>query len=138
MESKIPESWLVCHNLEEWHNWLIDNHALQSGVWLQIKKAKSTKEGILLGEAVEEALCYGWIDSRMYSVDSDRFILRFTPRRTNSPWSLINRNRAEALIAQGRMTEAGMKTIRDAQKNGKWETAYTSKITTQNPIAPER
>jgi uncharacterized protein YdeI (YjbR/CyaY-like superfamily) len=127
VESKLPESWLVCHNLGEWHDWLVDNHATQTGIWVQIKKAKSKQEGISLGDAVEEALCYGWIDSRMYSVDSDRFVLRFTPRRSNSPWSLINRTRAESLIDQGRMTPAGMKAISQAKKNGKWDTAYTSK-----------
>jgi len=130
IESKMPESWLVCSNMDEWHNWLAHNHFQQSGVWLEIKKTKSKLDGVFLGEAVEEALCYGWIDSLMYSVDSDRFILRFTPRRPNSPWSLINKTRAEALIAQGRMTQAGMKTIYEAQTNGKWDTAYTSKKTT--------
>ena len=57
MDSKFPESWLRCHNLDEWHNWLVDNHLEQSGIWLQIKKAKSIQEGVFLGEAVEEALC---------------------------------------------------------------------------------
>lgn len=63
----------------------------------------------------------------MYSIDSDSFILRFTPRRPGSIWSLINRNRAEKMIASGRMTEAGMVTIREAQKNGNWQKAYTSR-----------
>lgn len=127
--SNMPQNWQIFSCLMEWHTWLADNHLQKTEVWLQIKKAKSEIAGIRLDEAVEEALCFGWIDSRMYSQDSDRFILRFSPRRPGSPWSLINRTRAEALIAAGRMTEAGMKTVREAQANGHWQTAYTSKKT---------
>jgi len=127
-DTRIPQSWLVCHNQQEWHDWLRFHHESESGVWLQIMKARSIDRGISLGEAVEEALCFGWIDSKMYSLDSDKYILCFTPRKHGSVWSLINRKRAETLLAEGRMTEAGMVTIHEAQSSGSWQNAYSSKV----------
>lgn len=121
-----PQSWLICQNQKEWHDWLAAKHDVESGVWLQIKKVKSREVGIALNEAVEEALCYGWIDGKMYSIDSDKYILHMSPRKPGSMWSMINRKRAEALIAEGRMTEAGMTAIRQAQASGRWQAAYTA------------
>lgn len=123
----MPESWLICHNLKEWHDWLVAHHDIETEIWLQIKKARSKELGIGLEEAVEEALCFGWIDSKMHSLDTEKYILHMTHRKPGSMWSLINRRRAEALIADGRMTEAGLVAIREAQANGRWEAAYTSK-----------
>ena len=80
-----------------------------------------------LGDAVEEAMCFGWIDSKLIRVDSERFVLRFSPRKTKSVWSRINRERAEQLVKSGRMTDAGLDKIREAKKNGLWENAYTNK-----------
>ena len=120
-------TWLTFTSLSEWHEWLAENHKTASEVWVQINKARSSLPGIRLGEAVEEALCFGWIDSQMHSMDPNWFILRFSPRRKNSPWSLINKNRAEELILQGRMTEAGMKAIEEAKRNGWWDKAYSSR-----------
>lgn len=130
----IPQSWLICRNLKEWHDYLTSHHDTESEVWLQIKKARSIGSGISLDEAVEEAICFGWIDGKMHSLDSDRYILRFTPRKPGSIWSMINRNRAESLIAVGRMTEAGMVPIREAQANGRWQAAYSSK---EEPDIPQ-
>jgi uncharacterized protein YdeI (YjbR/CyaY-like superfamily) len=126
-ESKIPESWLNCRNPQEWHDWLAQNHDQKDEIWLEIKKAHAAGEGILLAEAVEEALCFGWIDGKMYSLDEESFIIRVTPRRSGSVWSLINRRRAEALIEAGRMTEAGLVAIQAAKASGKWQAAYSSK-----------
>ncbi|MCX5779965.1 MAG: YdeI/OmpD-associated family protein [Firmicutes bacterium] len=122
----IPRSWLLCRNLKEWHDWLTSHHDIEAEVWLQIKKARSIEIGICLNEAVEEAICFGWIDGKMYSLDADRYIIRMTPRKPGSMWSMINRKRAEALIADERMTEAGMLPIREAQANGHWQAAYTA------------
>lgn len=133
-DTKIPQSWLICHNQQEWHDWLTFHHESESEVWLQIRKARSIKSGISLNEAVEEALCFGWIDSKMYSLDSDKYILRFTPRKHGSVWSLINRKRAETLMAEERMTKAGMVTIREAQASGSWQNAYSSKVKTDVPV----
>ena len=132
-KSTVPKTWLICHNQKEWHNWLACNHERKSEVWLQIQKAGSMETGVYLKEAVEEAICYGWIDNRMFSIDPDKFILRMTPRKPGSMWSLINRKRAEALIAEGRMTGAGMASIVEAQANGNWQAAYTAKEATDLP-----
>lgn len=119
-----PNSWLICNETKDWHDWLAANYLTQSQVWLQISKAHVRDIGIKIDEAVEEAICHGWIDGKMYSLDNDKYILRFTPRRLDSAWSRKNKKRAEALIAAGRMTEYGMEKIRAAQKNGNWENAY--------------
>lgn len=97
----IPQHWLICHSLKEWHDWLAVHHDIETEIWLQIKKARSNELGIGLDEAVEEAICFGWIDSKRHSLDSERYIMRMTHRKTGSMWSMINRKRAEALMADG-------------------------------------
>ena len=80
----IPESWLICIEKLEWKKWLAANYLKESGVWLQIKKTKSKEPGILLKEAIDEAICYGWIDGKMFSIDNEKYIVRMTPRRKGS------------------------------------------------------
>ena len=92
------------------------------------KKFRTIEPGISLYEAVVESICFGWIDGKMHSLDSNRFIFRFTPRKPSSVWSMINRIRAETLVADERMTEAGIVKIREAQLSGRWQAAYTSRI----------
>ena len=116
-ESGFPEEWLSLRNPQEWHDWLVQKHDQKDQIWLKIKKAHVKGEGVLLAEAVEEALCFGWIDGKMYSLDKESFIIRMTPRRPGSVWSLVNRKRAEALTAAGRMTEAGLAAIQAAKTN---------------------
>jgi uncharacterized protein YdeI (YjbR/CyaY-like superfamily) len=120
----IPQSWLKCDDIRQWHDWLTNNYLDKSEIWLQITKAHIKDIGVKIDEAVEEAICHGWIDGKMYSLDADKYILRFTPRRLNSYWSKKNRKRAEELIAKYRMTEYGMEKVRAAQQNGNWENAY--------------
>ena len=132
-ESEFPEEWLILRNPQEWHDWLAQNHDQKDQVWLKIKTAHVEGDGILLAEAVEEALCFGWIDGKMYSLDKESFIIRVTPRRSGSVWSLVNRKRAEALIEAGRMTEAGLEAIQAAKANGKWQVAYSSKEVPELP-----
>ncbi len=107
-----PNSWLLCSNIGEWHDWLVVNHLTKSEIWLQIRKVRSSDIGVKIDDAVEEAICYGWIDGKMYSLDEGKYILRFTPRRSGSFWSKKNRKRAEELIRVGRMTEVGMEKIK--------------------------
>lgn len=128
-----PQSWLVCRSPEEWRRWLSENRQRESEVWLKIKKARSVQAGITLSEAVTEAICQGWIDGTMRGLDENSFVLRFTPRKPGSLWSRINRQRAEALIAEGRMTEAGMAAVRAAQASGRWQAAYSAK---EKPTKP--
>lgn len=129
----IPENWLICRDQSEWRKWLSANHLKETQVWLQIRKNKSKEAGLLLKEAVEEAICFGWIDGQMFSLDDDKYIIRMTPLRQNSKWSLINHARAEKLIADGRMTQAGMDAITNARQTGAWDTAYTSLVAPELP-----
>jgi len=132
-DKNIPESWLICGDRFEWQEWLKAYNLKESEVWLQIRKNKSKATGIILREAVDEAICFGWIDGKMFSVDGDKYIIRMTPRQRDSMWSLINRKRAEELIDEGRMTAAGMEAISEAKANGRWETAYSSKVAPKLP-----
>ncbi|MFC1919122.1 YdeI family protein [Chloroflexota bacterium] len=111
-----------------WRNWLEQNHDKEKEAWLVIFKKHSKKTGLRYDGALEEALCFGWIDGKMRSIDEERFILRYSPRKAKSVWSMINKDKAELLIAQGRMTAAGLAKVEEAKKNGYWYTAYTNKI----------
>ena len=133
VHSNLPERWLSCRSLQEWHDWLAENHDRAEQAWLEIKKVNAGEKGILLADAVSEALCFGWIDGKMYSLDADSYILRFTPRKPDSLWSKTNRQRAERLLAEGRMTEAGLAAIRQAKATGHWQAAYTAK---EKPAMP--
>ena len=132
-KNSVPQTWLICQDLKAWHVWLESHHEKEIEVWLQIKKAKSVEQGVRIEEAVDEALCFGWIDGKMHSLNEDHFMLRFTPRRAGSIWSMANRNRAEALIADQRMKESGMEKIQEAKANGRWQSAYSSNEETEIP-----
>jgi uncharacterized protein YdeI (YjbR/CyaY-like superfamily) len=108
---------------EDWRAWLQANHAVETGAWLTISKKGATEPGVTLVEATEEALCFGWIDSAMHPIDDERYALRYTPRRKGSNWSETNKARVMRLIAQGRMTGAGLAAIEEAKRNGKWGTS---------------
>ena len=105
-------------------DWLKSNAANSVGVWLQIAKKNSGIASVTYDEAVESALCYGWIDSHKKNYDEKTWIQKFTPRGTRSIWSKVNTEKAEALIAAGRMTEQGFKAIENAKQNGNWDNAY--------------
>jgi len=119
---------------QEWREWLEQYHDKETGAWLTIYKKGSKKNGIRYDEALEEALCFGWIDGIMRSIDGDKFILRFSPRQKKSIWSRMNRDKAEQLIADGKMTPAGMAKIEEARGNGTWENAYTMKKKEKMPV----
>ena len=98
-----------------WRDWLQKNHLTRSGVWLVYYKVKSSKSSVLYAEAVKEALCFGWIDSKVKSIDEERYQQIFTPRKPKSVWSKLNKQYIEELIAQGLMTDAGLAKITAAQ-----------------------
>lgn len=105
---------------QEWRKWLEENAATSRGVWLIYYKQGSGKPCVSYEEAVEEALCFGWIDSRANALDSESYVQHFSPRKPKSPWSKPNKQRVEKLIQQGLMTAAGLKTIEAAKQNGGW------------------
>ena len=107
---------------EAWERWLMENHATSQGVWLKI--AKQAAASVTYAEALEVALCYGWIDGQKAGLDEEHWLQRFTPRRPGSKWSKINRDKAEDLIAQGRMQPAGLREVERARADGRWENAY--------------
>ena len=119
-------SALSFKNRDEWRKWLEKNHRKEKEVWLVHYKKHVGKIGIQLEEAVEEALCFGWIDGKLRKVDKERFILRYSPRKVNSVWSKLNRERVERLMKAGKMTAAGLSIIEEAKKRGSWNQAYTN------------
>lgn len=106
---------------DDWRAWLQAHHGVEKEAWVTIYKRHATTPSVTLEEATEEALCFGWIDSSMKPIDDEKYALRYTPRRKGSNWSESNKKRAARLIEQGRMTEAGLATIEDAKRNGKWD-----------------
>lgn len=104
-----------------WRRWLRSNHESASGVWLQFYKKNAARASVTYVEAVEEALCFGWIDSLVKSLDEQSYIQLFTPRKQKSAWSRSNKERVERLIAAGLMTPAGLEKIELARRNGSWE-----------------
>jgi uncharacterized protein YdeI (YjbR/CyaY-like superfamily) len=106
----------------QWRQWLAENHDLESGgIWLVFQKKETGRPSIEYGEAVEEALCYGWIDSIIKSIDGETYCRKFTPRKDDSKWSPSNKLRVEKLIKEGRMTEIGLTKIETAKQSGVWE-----------------
>ena len=112
-------------SITEWSRWLIENHIDEGTIWIVIQKKASRKPGVRYEEAVLEAVAHGWIDGKMRRLDDDEFMQRFTPRRRGSIWSLRNKKRAKMLMAEGRMTPAGLKTVEEAKQNGRWEKAVS-------------
>lgn len=126
-DKMLPASWLTLKSRDEWSSWLASHHGSESEVWLKIKKAASKGDGVNLADAVTEALRFGWIDSRMRSLDEEGYLLRFTPRKPDSVWSAVNRKRVEALTEAGLMTEAGLAAVSAAKESGHWQNAYSSR-----------
>ena len=104
-----------------WRAWLEANHATSSGAWLVTWRARSGRQGLAYEAAVEEALCFGWVDSTAGRVDADRGKLYFAPRKPRSAWAATNKARVERLIAAGLMAPAGLAAIERAKANGSWE-----------------
>lgn len=113
--------------------WLKKSHASSDGVWLLIAKAGAEQPGVTYQQAVESALCYGWIDGQKKALDAQHWLQRFTPRRARSLWSKANRTRAQALIESGRMQPSGMAQIDRAKSDGRWDAAYDGARTAQVP-----
>lgn len=105
---------------EEWRAWLEANHATQPGVWLISYKTVTGKPRVQWDDAVEEAICFGWIDSVQRPIDDERAMQLITPRKTGSPWSALNKRRIERLQAEGRLAPAGIAKIEAAKHDGSW------------------
>ena len=109
-----------------WESWLEKNQSATDGLWMRLAKKASGTKSITYPEAVEVALCYGWIDAQKKPESETTWLQRFVPRRPRSIWSKINREKALGLIANGRMQPAGLQEVDRAKKDGRWESAYDS------------
>lgn len=115
-----------------WRKWLEKNHN-ETGVWLRFYKKDSEVKGIKYNEALEEALCFGWIDGQAKSYDEQSYLQKFTPRRKRSVWSKRNTDKAELLIKEGKMHTAGLAEIEKARADGRWHSAYDSPANMEIP-----
>lgn len=124
---------LLFSSQEDWRTWLGDNHDQAMGIWLKHAKKSSGKESVTYQEALEEALCYGWIDSQKQAYDSDYYLQKFTPRGPKSIWSKINVTKVELLIKMDKMQPSGLAAIDAAKQDGRWDAAYDSPSTSRVP-----
>jgi uncharacterized protein YdeI (YjbR/CyaY-like superfamily) len=134
--SRVPNDDLPIIPFESsaaWDEWLDEHHSTSRGLWLKIAKKASGITTITYQEAIETALCFGWIDGQRQSFDEAWFLQRFTPRRTRSRWSQINRERARSLIERGLMRPSGLAEVERAKTEGRWDDAYASPSTIEVP-----
>ncbi len=124
--TKIEKPLMFFGEQQSFENWLENNYDTSPGIRLQIAKKNSGVVSVSYDEALESALCYGWVDSQKEKFDEKTWVQRFTPRGNKSIWSKVNKEKAEILINNGRMQPSGFKTIEAAKKNGQWDKAYES------------
>jgi uncharacterized protein YdeI (YjbR/CyaY-like superfamily) len=117
----------------EWKRWLLREHARTKAVWVRFFKKGTGIKSITYAEALDEALCYGWIDGQARRFDEQSYLQRFTPRRQRSPWSKINRDHVARLTREKRMQPAGLAEVDRAKKDGRWDAAYDSFGTASPP-----
>lgn len=131
----VPDPTVVSFTDQEaWCSWLQANHAdAPAGVWLRIAKKGAPTQGVTYAEALDVALCYGWIDGQKKGLDAAAWLQRFTPRRARSVWSKINCAKAESLIALGAMQTSGLAEVERAKSDGRWEAAYDGQRTATVP-----
>lgn len=118
---------------EEWRAWLEENHSEEKEIWLLYYKKHTGQPRIPYDDAVEEALCYGWIDSIVKRIDDETFMQKFTPRKVKSNWSDLNKKRVKELIEQGLMEKPGLEIIEIAKKNGSWNKVIESTVSFEMP-----
>ena len=133
MELKNDIKTFYAKDRKAWRRWLEKNHKKENSIWLIIYKKSSQTKSVYYNEAVEEALCFGWIDSKPNKRNEDSFYQFFAKRNPKSNWSLINKNKVEKLIKVGLMTDAGLQTIEAAKQNGTW----TALNEVDNSIMPD-
>jgi len=117
----------------EWEGWLVTHHEASPGIWMKLAKKGGGAETVSYAEAIEVALCFGWIDGRKGALDEVHWLQRFTPRGVRSKWSRINRDKAQELIDASRMHPGGLRQVELAQADGRWEAAYEGQRTSTVP-----
>ncbi len=133
MPAKSSTDFLFFENRRQWRAWLRSNHARAAQAWLALPKQGFSGRALSYEEAVQEALCFGWIDGLLNRLDATRYLLRFSPRRAGSIWSQSNKKRVAKLIRQRRMASAGLEMVRQAKRNGQWREAARREATDRPP-----
>ena len=138
-EMRVKDGLSACGNLhfktpEAFRRWLAKNHASSAGLWVRISKKAAGDKSLSYAEALDEALCYGWIDGQKKPFDERSWLQKFTPRRSKSGWSKLNIQHVERLTKAGSMTPAGLQAVEAAKADGRWEAAYASP---KNAVPPE-
>jgi uncharacterized protein YdeI (YjbR/CyaY-like superfamily) len=124
---------LAFSSKDAFEKWLAEHHDGSDGIWLKIAKKESGVPSVSYAEALDVALCFGWIDGQKGALDEKHWLQRFTPRKAKSKWSKINRDKAVALIEQGRMRPAGLAEVERAKTDGRWQAAYDGARTSSVP-----
>lgn len=132
--SKLEQPILFFPDPPAFEAWLAEQYGQSSGIWLQLAKKNASRPSITYHEALDIALCYGWIDSHKKTYNEESWLQRFSPRGPKSIWSQINKDKVEALITAGKMQPSGFQAIETAKKNGLWDKAYESQ---SNVTVPE-
>lgn len=117
----------------QWRAWLQEHHETKQELWLVFYKKSTGRVSLTYEDAIQEALCFGWIDGILKRIDGAKHMIRFSPRRKSSIWSATNKKRVAKLIAEGRMTDAGLAKVRQAQENGQWDNAAVQRSTPEVP-----
>jgi len=131
MAVELPE--LLLPDASAWREWLVAHHATSPGVWLVLTRKGGTTTSLTYDQALDEALCFGWIDGQVRRRDDQTTFQRTTPRGPRSRWSLRNVGHAERLLAEGRMAPAGMAAVETARADGRWDAAYAGPATAETP-----
>jgi len=132
---KTDRQELVFADVAEWRAWLEGNHSSSDGIWLVLAKKGTVKPtSLTYAQALEEALCFGWIDGQARSADDATYSQGFTPRRKRSPWSKRNTGIAERLVAEGKMHQSGIAEMERAKSDGRWEAAYAGPAAIEVPV----
>ena len=124
---------LLCDSPRAWEDWLDEHQAQPHGVWLKLAKKGAGVVSVSYAEALDVALCYGWIDAQKKAYDDSFWLQKFTPRRPKSVWSKVNTEKVTQLIASGRMQPAGLREVEAARRDGRWEAAYQPQSTLSVP-----
>jgi uncharacterized protein YdeI (YjbR/CyaY-like superfamily) len=124
---------LYVTNRDDWREWLRKNHATKKEIWLIYYKKHTGKPTIPYGDSVEEAICFGWIDSIIKKIDDEKYSRKFTPRKAKSGWSHLNKKRARKMVKERKMTEAGLEKIREAKESGEW---FKAKVVRKELVTP--
>ncbi len=132
-ENTASEGQLYVTDRKKWRQWLKEHHAAATTIWLVFYKKETGQPVIPYDDAVEEALCFGWIDSIVKKIDENRYVRKFTPRQPSSQWSQLNKTRVKKMIRSGRMTEVGLAKIEAAKEKGLWQQADRPQISLQLP-----